>query len=220
MAKKTPETKEAAAERRQRDLAALTSGVAAFSLMGEAPRPSAPVVVPAAQEPVAATPPAAASAEVAASQPVVAEPETKQEKSQPVSAPAPVAPSVEATAPAGRGGEEATSTNTVAASLPSAPDEDLPEEAEPGDADPKPAGAATELDLAQLFVPSAEKKGTTLRITAEHQQFFAQVGFILGAGASAPDIIHNVLARFRADHEIQIQKAMKKQLRQMMSPKK
>ncbi|UOQ75185.1 hypothetical protein [Hymenobacter cellulosilyticus] len=77
-----------------------------------------------------------------------------------------------------------------------------------------------ELDLARLFVPSSEKKGTTLRITADHQQFFTNMGFLLGNGASAPDIIHNILTRFRADHEAQIQKAMKKQMRQMMTPKK
>ncbi len=77
-----------------------------------------------------------------------------------------------------------------------------------------------ELDLAQLFVPSAEKKTTTLRITADHQQYFTQLGFILGGGASAPDIIHNILNRFRQEHEAQLQKAMKKQIRQMMAPKK
>lgn len=99
---------------------------------------------------------------------------------------------------------------------------DAEEETEPDTLEAE-ASAPTEtgeLDLARLFVPSNEKKGTTLRITADHQQFFTNLGFLLGNGASAPDIIHNILNRFRADHEGQIQKAMKKQMRQLLSPKK
>ncbi|RSK45461.1 hypothetical protein [Hymenobacter rigui] len=107
---------------------------------------------------------------------------------------------------------------SAAASAPEAEDEAEADD-EPAVAAPV-AAAGGELDLAQLFVPSAEKKTTTLRITADHQQYFTQLGFILGGGASAPDIIHNILTRFREEHEAQLQKAMKKQIRQMMAPKK
>ncbi|GAB3241040.1 hypothetical protein GCM10027346_35990 [Hymenobacter seoulensis] len=208
MAKKTPESKEAAAERRQRELAALTSGVAAFSLMGEAPRLPTPEPAP-VPAPVAVAPPAE-PAPAAASQP-----EPKK--------PAPARVSGKA-APAARGGQETPAPAAVAAPEPEDEEEDEDKdelaEAEAAPAEPLLPVTPGELDLASLFVPSTEKKGTTLRITADHQQFFTNLGFILGSGASAPDIIHNILNRFRAEHEAQILKAMKKQLRQMMAPKK
>ncbi|MET4107689.1 hypothetical protein [Hymenobacter sp. UYP22] len=229
MAKKTTESKEAAAERRQRELAALTSGVAAFSLMGDAPRPAAPAPAPAetpapavAQAPAApSTPP---TAEVA---PPAEAKEPAGKKAAPEVIPIPVAP-VQVVEPAAAAptsvGEEPRAG--APAPLPSpAPASAPEEEAEGEEVDEElpvapPVAAGGELDLAQLFVPSAEKKTTTLRITADHQQYFTQLGFILGGGASAPDIIHNILSRFRQEHEAQLQKAMKKQIRQMMAPKK
>ncbi|MBF9239874.1 hypothetical protein I2I05_20955 [Hymenobacter sp. BT683] len=219
MAKKTPESKEDAAARRQRELAALTSGVAAFSLMGEAP-----VVAPAPVEAPAAPVPAATTAAPAAPQPASSEPEGKKVGAQASAAPAVVKVATKAAVPANRAGEEPASPSAVTTSAASPPAEEDDEEvdSEEDDALPEtPAVAETsELDLNRLFVPSSEKKGTTLRITADHQQFFTNLGFLLGNGASAPDIIHNILNRFRADHEAQIQKAMKKQMRQMMAPKK
>lgn len=227
MAKKTIESKEAAAERRQRELAALTSGVAAFSLMGDAPRPVAPAPAP-AETPAAAvaemlatpsTPSAAEVAPPAASK----EPEGKKAAPAPEVAAVPAAP-VQAVEPAAAApapvGEEPRST--APAPLPSPAPASAPEEEDGEEAEEElpVATPVAELDLAQLFVPSAEKKTTTLRITADHQQYFTQLGFILGGGASAPDIIHNILSRFREEHEAQLQKAMKKQIRQMMAPKK
>jgi len=230
MAKKTPESKEDAAARRQRELALLTSGVAAFSLMGEAPRPEAPVAAPAAapaQAPTSAAPvgPAAADPAPAAAQPAPVatppaspQPNTRKADAQPAAAPSKAA---EAISQAKRVGEGPAAAATPAPTL-SVAEEEVPDEA---DADPTPEPPVTpaessELDLTQLFVPSAEKKGTTLRITADHQQFFTNLGFLLGNGASAPDIIHNILTRFRVDHEAQIQKAMKKQMRLLLAPKK
>jgi hypothetical protein len=230
MAKKTPESKEDAAARRQRELALLTSGVAAFSLMGEAPRPEAtaaapaPVESPAPAAQVEASAAQAATPAPAAPQPASREPEEKKAETQPSAAANVVQAAPKAAAPVERVGEGPVSPG--AASPPAVP---VPAEADNEDADPAeeealpepPAAAETsELVLAQLFVPSAEKKGTTLRITADHQQFFTNLGFILGSGASAPDIIHNILTRFRADHEQQIEKALKKQLRQLLTARK
>ncbi|WP_426491342.1 hypothetical protein [Hymenobacter sp. 102] len=229
MAKKTPESKEAAAERRQRELAALTSGVAAFSLMGDAPRPEAlapapaQAPTPAAPETLAApaTPPVAVTLRPAAAK----EPAGKKAAPAPEVAAVPAAPvqAIEpaATVPVGEKPRAAVPAPVPSPAPARAPEED--DEAETDDELPTPApvmAGGGELDLAQLFVPSAEKKTTTLRITADHQQYFTQLGFILGGGASAPDIIHNILNRFRQEHEAQLQKAMKKQIRQMMAPKK
>ncbi|MBT9395030.1 hypothetical protein KLP40_17825 [Hymenobacter sp. NST-14] len=227
MAKKTPESKEAAAERRQRELAALTSGVAAFSLMGDAPRPATPAPAPVeAPAPATAQAPVVPATAAVAAPPVGAkEQEGKKVASAPEPAPAPAAPvqAVESVmeAPAPIGEEPRATALPVPPAAASTPEE--PDDAEADDelpASTAPVAAAGELDLTQLFVHSSEKKTTTLRITADHQQYFAQLGFILGGGASAPDIIHNILNRFRQEHEAQLQKAMKKQIRQMMAPKK
>lgn len=225
MAKKTPESKEDAAARRQRDLALLTSGVAAFSLMGETPAPAAAPAAAPAEAPVAA--PAAAAVATPAPKPVQQAKESKA-PTPPAVVPTPVQAAATAPAAAKRGGEKpapsAKSPKATAASQ-REPDAQEPEQEEADELEASEVETATatepgELDLARLFVPSNEKKGTTLRITADHQQFFTNMGFLLGNGASAPDLIHNILTRFRADHEAQIQKAMKKQLRLMMSPKK
>ncbi|SET97339.1 hypothetical protein [Hymenobacter actinosclerus] len=237
MAKKTPESKEDAAARRQRELAALTSGVAAFSLMGapaqpEQPQPAAPTQVaqPAAPTPVASKP---VNSKPANSKPVASK--AVVQPPQPAVTSAPVA--VAAASPAGGAGQEPeeepeTAIKPSAAAAGGEPEDELDEldeldesqqqqqQQQSSEAEASLPAEGAELDLAQLFVPSAEKKGTTLRITADHQQFFTQIGFLLGAGASAPDIVHNILTRFRADHEAQIQKALKKKMRLMLSSKK
>ena len=46
------------------------------------------------------------------------------------------------------------------------------------------------------------------------------MGLLLGGGASSADVIHNILSQFVEQHEQQIQKALQRQLRQMMNPKK
>lgn len=219
MAKKTPESKEDAAARRQRELAALTSGVAAFSLMGETP-PAAPTPVEAAQPTI---PVAAAPTATPAPAPVP-EPAELKEVVPPAAAATPGPTAAPSTAPAKRVGEEPAIAPKATVAPPAVEDEsdsdDEDGEADAPEVDTAPPMASGELDLARLFVPSSEKKGTTLRITADHQQFFTNLGFLLGNGASAPDIIHNILTRFRAEHEAQIQKAMKKQIRQLVAPKK
>lgn len=224
MAKKTPESKEDAAARRQRELALLTSGVAAFSLMGETPRTETPAAAPvAAPAPAAVAQPLAPPAATPAPEPA-REPEGQKAAAQPAVAATPVkATAAPASAPTKRVGEEAAASSQAATAPPAVGNEsDADEEAERDapEAETLAPSETGELDLTRLFVPSAEKKGTTLRITADHQQFFTNLGFLLGNGASAPDIIHNILTRFRADHEAQIQKAMKKQMRQLMAPRK
>ena len=94
----------------------------------------------------------------------------------------------------------------------------------------EPVGAAAEEpaavpeppapDFAALFAASGEKKTFQVRITASHQQFFQQLGVLLGAGASSADVIHNILAAFRAANEEQLQKALQQQLAQLLLPKK
>ncbi|MBO2012229.1 hypothetical protein [Hymenobacter negativus] len=224
MAKKIPESKEDAATRRQRELAALTSGVAAFSLMGETPRPAAPA--PESVEAPVPVEPTTTSPLPVAAQPAGAKPAEKKEKA--AAAPVPNKVPTPAVAPVERVGERPAGNRAVVApTTPSSAEQDSEDDEEEENPivvephpEPKTQVETSELDLAQLFVPSSEKKGTTLRITADHQQFFTNLGFLLGNGASAPDIVHNILTRFRADHEAQIQKAMRKQMRQLLSPKK
>lgn len=73
--------------------------------------------------------------------------------------------------------------------------------------------------LASLFAPPSEKRTFQVRITPDLQQFFQQVGTILGNGASSADIIHNILTQFRAQHGPQIARALQKELRKMLNPK-
>ena len=75
-------------------------------------------------------------------------------------------------------------------------------------------GGEASLDFAGLVAASGEKKTFQVRITASHQQFFQQVGVLLGGGASSADVIHNILTAFRAAHEAQLQAALQQQLRQ------
>ncbi|MBF9223300.1 hypothetical protein [Hymenobacter ruricola] len=159
------------------------------------PEPSAPVAPVAATEPA---PQLAAAPEPAA---IAAPVEPKGEKVSAVAAPAPPA--------------------APAAELPVADDQE--EEAVEAEATPTPAATGDgkdKLDLTSLFADSAEKKTFQIRITASHQQFFQQMGLLLGGGASSTDVIHNILSQFKAANEVQIQKAFQRQLRQMMSPKK
>lgn len=81
-----------------------------------------------------------------------------------------------------------------------------------------PVAGVAQPDLTALFAASGEKKTFQVRITASHQQFFQQVGVLLGAGASSADIIHNILTAFRAANEGQIQAALLQQLRQPQLP--
>ncbi|MFC7670574.1 hypothetical protein ACFQT0_26745 [Hymenobacter humi] len=89
--------------------------------------------------------------------------------------------------------------------------------------EPTPASATgntLQFSFEGLYAPSEEKKTFQVRITATHQQLFQQMGLLLGGGASSADVIHNILNQFVEQHEQQIQKALQRQLRQMMSPKK
>jgi len=200
-------------EEQMAELARLTGSVAAISHMGTSqpfvlpsPAPKTTPTVPAAlpEPPVTVAPVAAAEpTPQPAITPVpaasIAPMEPKEEKAPAVAAPAPpVAPAAEL-------------------SVEDASDEDKAE------AVPTPAATGDgkdRLDLTSLFADSAEKKSFQIRITASHQQFFQQMGLLLGGGASSTDVIHNILAQFKAANEGQIQKAFQRQLRQMMSPKK
>jgi len=189
---------EAAAEQRRLSLAALTAGVSTVNMLG-LDLPVAPSVAAPISESETAAP-------AAAPVPVAEVPAAITPAPKPTAEPAPVAVAAPTIIPV----PEAGALTPDAADAPELP---TPEPTAPEPVDPV---EPTALDLAGLFVPSAEKKGATLRITSDHQQFFAQMGFLLGGGASAPDIIHNILTRFRTTHDAQVQKALQKQMRQML----
>ena len=200
-------------EEQMAELARLTGSVAAISHMGTsqpfvltnpAPKTTPPVPAALPEPPVTVAPIAAAEpAPQPAITPVpaasIAPMEPKEEKAPAVAAPAPpVAPAAELSVEDASDEDEAEAVPTPAAT---------------GDGKDR-------LDLTSLFADSAEKKSFQIRITASHQQFFQQMGLLLGGGASSTDVIHNILAQFKAANEGQIQKAFQRQLRQMMSPKK
>ena len=220
-------------EEQMAELARLTGSVAAISHMGT----SQPFVLPTtAPEP---TPTPAASAPEPAAVPVEAAPPVEAVKTEPsvpvvpVAATEPAPPSAAVPAPAASAAalepKGETAPPVVAPAPPATPAAELPveadqeEEAVEVEAAPTPAATGDgkeKLDLTSLFADSAEKKTFQIRITASHQQFFQQMGLLLGGGASSTDVIHNILAQFKAANEAQIQKAFQRQLRQMMSPKK
>ena len=231
MAKASTKKPKLTPEEQMAELARLTGSVAAISHMGTSqpfvlpsPAPEA-APMPAASAPEPAVEPVEPAPPVAAAPPEppvpVAPVATAEPAPQPVPVPAPAASSI----PIEPKGEK---TAAVAAPAPHAapaaevPAEDAPDEEE-AEAAPTPAATGDgkdKLDLTSLFADSAEKKTFQIRITASHQQFFQQMGLLLGGGASSTDVIHNILAQFKAANEAQIQKAFQRQLRQMMSPKK
>ena len=233
MAKASTKKPKLTPEEQMAELARLTGSVAAISHMGTSqpfvlatpapettptPAASVPELVPVPVE-VAPTVPAVkpeASVPVASSTPTKPAPQS-------ATSPAPTA----SAAPLEPKGEKASAAATLAP--PTAPaaelpvEDDLEEEEVEVEAAPTPVATGDEkdkLDLTSLFADSAEKKTFQIRITASHQQFFQQMGLLLGGGASSTDVIHNILAQFKAANEAQIQKAFQRQLRQMMSPKK
>lgn len=132
---------------------------------------------------------------------------------QPVAGP----PALPATAP--------EPTNEVAAPGPDATKVALDEsshneeEASTDEQGPAAAPAAGEYDIASVFVPAKDKKTILVRITPDNQEFFMNLGTMLGAGASAPDIIHNILTQWREANEPKAKKAMQKRLREMLTKK-
>ncbi|WP_324679984.1 hypothetical protein [Hymenobacter sp. GOD-10R] len=234
MAKASTKKPKLTPEEQMAELARLTGSVAAISHMGT----SQPFVLPTpAPEPTPTPTPVATAPEPAAA-PVEAAPPVPAAKPEPSVLVAPVATTEPApqlaaapepttsAAPVEPKGE--TATPVVALAPPATPaagapvEDDLEEEVEV-EAAPTPAATGDgkeKLDLTSLFADSAEKKTFQIRITASHQQFFQQMGLLLGGGASSTDVIHNILAQFKAANEAQIQKAFQRQLRQMMSPKK
>ena len=233
MAKASTKKPKLTPEEQMAELARLTGSVAAISHMGTSqpfvlatPAPEA-IPTPAATAPE----PAPVSVEAA---PLV--PAAKPEPSVPVAPvaatePAPqsaAAPAPTASAPSLEPKGKKTAA-VVAPAPPATPAAGLPveddQEEEQEEVEDAPTPVATgdgkdKLDLTSLFADSAEKKTFQIRITASHQQFFQQMGLLLGGGASSTDVIHNILAQFKAANEAQIQKAFQRQLRQMMSPKK
>jgi hypothetical protein len=83
--------------------------------------------------------------------------------------------------------------------------------------DLRPTVEAGSLNLAALFSPSPTKKETMLRITADNKEFFTNLGFALGNGATAPEIIHNILTQFRQQHEAELQKLIRKGIQKKFS---
>ena len=230
MAKASTKKPKLTPEEQMAELARLTGSVAAISHMGT----SQPFVLPAPAPET--TPTLAASAPEPAAVPVEAAPPVEAVKTEqsvpavPVTAtePAPAAAPAPAVSAAVLEPKGEKASAVVAPAPPAAPaaaapvEDDLEEEVEV-EAAPTPAATGDgkeKLDLTSLFADSAEKKTFQIRITASHQQFFQQMGLLLGGGASSTDVIHNILAQFKAANEAQIQKAFQRQLRQMMSPKK
>lgn len=226
MAKASTKKPKLSQEEQMAELARLTGSVAAISHIGT----SQPFVLP-GPGPETAPPPATSAPEPAAA-PVEAAPAEQPApavKVAPIAAaeptPQPTAipvPTVSVT-PVEPKGEKAPAV--VAPVPPVAPAAELPAEddqdEEEAEVAPTPTGEGKDkLDFTSLFADSAEKKTFQVRITASHQQFFQQMGLLLGGGASSTDVIHNILAQFKAANEGQIQKAFQRQLRQMMSPKK
>jgi len=235
MAKASAKKPKLTPEEQMAELARLTGSVAAISHMGTSQPFVLPGVAPAPETmPMpAAHPPEPAAVPVEATPPVPAVQQEPPVTVAPIVAveptPQPATPQMPAASatPIEPKGEKAPAVATPvppiapAAELPVEDDQDEDEE----DAEAVPTPAATgdgkdKLDLTSLFEESSEKKTFQIRITAIHQQFFQQMGLLLGGGASSTDVIHNILAQFKEANEGQIQKAFQRQLRQMMSPKK
>lgn len=167
------------------------------------PPSSAPDELPTpAAQPTADEAAAASSAPVVSPAPATSEVEQKGEKE-----PGPVTEAVESVAE--------QPTNSVSSESVAAPQPAV-------DLIPPAAVEAAEdgkFIIASLFAPPSEKRTFQVRITPDLQQFFQQVGTILGNGASSADIIHNILTQFRAQHGPQIARALQKELRKMLNPK-
>lgn len=95
-------------------------------------------------------------------------------------------------------------------------DDELAEQTPPEPTAAPMLTAGASYDVHSLFVPTKDKKTVMFRITPAMHQYFQQIGMILGNGASVPDVVHNILTQWRAEHGAQVQKAMQKQLRQML----
>lgn len=184
-------------EERRARMAALTSDVAAINLLDGGNMPVA------AATPTA-TAPAAESVSPAPTTPVVSTATVAPPAFEPVTTPQPASLPKVARPDAGR-------PATPAASAAAAEEEPVDRVGEELPAATTPAGGG-ELDVAALFAPATGKKDTTLRITAAHQQFFSQLGVVLGNGTSAPDIIHNILTQFRAQHEATLSRLVRRAL--------
>jgi len=220
-------------EEQMAELARLTGSVAAISHMGTSqpfvlPSPApktTPAPTPATSAPEPAAVPVEAAPPVPAAVPeppvTVAPIAAAEPTSQPAIAPVPAT----SIAPMEPKEEKAPAVAPPVPKAAPAAELSVEDASDEDEAEAVPTPAATgdgkdRLDLTFLFVDSAEKKSFQIRITASHQQFFQQMGLLLGGGASSTDVIHNILAQFKAANEGQIQKAFQRQLRQMMSPKK
>jgi hypothetical protein len=215
MAKASVKKPKLTPEEQMAELARLTGSVAAISHMG----PSQPFVLPGAATGQEGTQPeptdtAPLVAPVLPAQLVAVALTTVESTSQPAT-PAASITAIEAK-------EQKTSVASAPVATPAAePVEDA--QIEEDEVTPTPTAMEepnSKPDFSSLFVDSSEKKTFQVRITASHQQFFQQMGLLLGGGASSTDVIHNILAQFRAANEVPIQKAFQRELRKMMSPKK
>ena len=217
MAKATTKKPKLTPEEQMAELARLTGSVASISHMG----PSQPFIIPAPEPAVAPlAPPTAAAPPVAATAPVelpaaLSMAARAVEAPQPVTTPAPLEPKGEKTSKA--------PVAPIQVEQPAAATGEKPGSPADADAEPTPGpttGNTPQFSFEGLYAPSEEKKTFQVRITATHQQLFQQMGLLLGGGASSADVIHNILNQFVEQHEQHIQKALQRQLRQMMSPKK
>lgn len=142
--------------------------------------------------------------------------------SEPATTPAPEVPTPEPTAstpaPVPTPGPEPEAPVPVAAAA--TKDNDSAVEPSPGAIpDSVTTVEVGAVELASLFKPSADKKVFTMRLTDAHYQYLLLLGTIVGNGASAPDIVHNIIEHFIDKNDQQIQKAIAKQLRQRQAKK-
>lgn len=125
-------------------------------------------------------------------------------------------------APAPEPAAVAPAPDPVTASAPVLEAENAPEKAPSTESAAEPTstvGAAVDgepvsFDLASLFKRSTEKKTFSMRIPDRHYQYLLVLGTMVGAGASPPDIIYNLVEQFIEKHDAQVQKAIQKQMRQ------
>lgn len=229
MAKLPTKKKEKTPEEKAAELAAMMGDVSPIRLTPKAAQPAADTPSSQPSTPLASPEPAAASVT-----PVPA-------ATPPVAAQLPVVASVPAPTASDRGGAKKKSTPQPAAPQPAAataapvaaPEETEPEEAEepeeteeiddetfdeptPEPAAVPPVAVEASYDVNSLFVPTKDKKTVMFRITPAMHQYFQQIGMILGNGTSVPDVVHNILTQWKAQHGPHVQKAMQKQLRKML----
>ena len=180
--------------------AALPTPTAELKAAPDAEQPAPVTVVPAQAEPKGEKPgPVGEGVAAATSTEATPAPQVQEVPANTPTSPAPTVEVIAPPVPAATATNSAADENFLTATPESAPVE------------------SESLDIDSLFQTATTQKGTMLRITADHKDFFTSLGFALGNGASAPDIIHNILTQFRKKHEAILQKKIRKAIQKKFS---